>query len=69
MYYNKKIEEIEEELQTSSEGLTNEEIIKRQEKYGRNILPKKPKDSVIKIFFNSFKDPIIILLLFKYCSL
>ena len=64
MYYNKKIEEIEKELQTSNEGLTNEEVAKRQEKHGRNILPKKEKDSVIKIFFNSFKDPIIILLLF-----
>jgi len=64
MYYNKKIIEIEEELQTSNEGLTNEEVTKRQEKYGRNILPKKQKDSIFKIFFNSFKDPIIILLLF-----
>ena len=33
-------------------------------KFGRNILPKKKKDSVLKIFFNEFKDPIIILLLF-----
>ena len=64
MYYNKKIEEIEKELETSIDGLTNEEATKRIEKYGRNILPKKKKDSVIKIFFNEFKDPIIILLLF-----
>ena len=64
MYYNKKVEEIEEELQTSNVGLTNEEVIKKQKKYGRNILPKKEKDSIVKIFFNSFKDPIIILLLF-----
>lgn len=64
MYYNKKIEDIEEELNTSSKGLTNEEIAKRIEKYGKNILPKKEKDSVIKIFFNEFKDPIVILLLF-----
>ena len=64
MYYNKNIDEIEKELQTSNEGLTSEEVKKRQEKYGYNILPKKKKDSIVKIFFNSFKDPIIILLLF-----
>ena len=64
MYYNKKIEEIENELKTSSNGLDNKEVLKRQEQYGKNTLPKKEKDSVIKIFFNEFKDPIVILLLF-----
>ena len=64
MYYNKQIEEIESELNTGSNGLTDEEVTKRLEKYGRNILPKKEKDSVIKIFLNEFKDPIVILLLF-----
>ena len=64
MYYNKNVEEIEQELKTSIDGLTNSEAKKRISKYGRNVLPKKQKDSVIKLFFNEFKDPIIILLLF-----
>jgi len=64
MFYNKEIEEIEKELKTSYDGLTNTEVKKRIEKYGKNVLPKKKKDSVIKIFFREFKDPIIILLLF-----
>ena len=64
MYYNKKTEDIEKELNTSSNGLNSKEASKRKEKYGRNIIPKKEKDSIIKIFFNEFKDPIIILLLF-----
>ena len=64
MYYNKNIENIKEELETSEEGLKPELIEKRQIKYGKNILPKKEKDSVFKIFFNEFKDPIVILLLF-----
>ena len=64
MYYNKKIEDIEQELNTTNNGLTNQEILKRIEKYGKNILPQKEKDSVLKIFLNEFKDPIIILLLF-----
>ena len=64
MYYNKNIEDIENELETSKNGLTNEEAKNRIEHHGRNILPKKEKDSIIKIFFNEFKDPIVILLLF-----
>lgn len=64
MFYNKNIEDIEEELKTSSNGLTTIEAKKRIKEYGRNTLPKKKKDSVIKIFFNEFKDPIVILLLF-----
>ena len=63
MFYNKKAEEVARELQTSNKGLTKKEVIERQQKYGKNILPKKKSDSIIKIFFNEFKDPIIILLL------
>ena len=64
MYYNKNIGELENELQTSNKGLSYDEVNIRQQKYGKNILPKKESDSVIKIFFNEFKDPMLILLLF-----
>ena len=64
MFYNKKEQDIFEELNTSSQGLTKEEAEKRMVEYGKNILPQKPKDSILKIFFNEFKDPIVILLLF-----
>ena len=64
MYYNKKIEVIEKELNTNIDGLTDAQVLERFEKYGKNILPKKKKDSVLKIFFSEFKDPIVILLLF-----
>ena len=45
MYYNKNIEDIEKELNTSSEGLDEKELQKRIEQYGKNVLPKKEKDS------------------------
>ncbi|MBQ6841542.1 MAG: HAD-IC family P-type ATPase [Bacilli bacterium] len=64
MFYSKDIEEVKSELLTSSKGLSDEEVEKRIQQYGRNVLPKKKKDSVIKIFFYEFKDPIVILLLF-----
>ncbi len=64
MYYNKSKKEIENELKTSSKGLTSTEVLNRQKKYGKNVLPKKECDSLLKIFFNEFKDPMVILLLF-----
>lgn len=63
MYYNKEIKDIEKELQVTSEGLSEKESSKRQQKYGKNLLPQKAKDSIFKIFFNEFKDPMIILLI------
>ena len=63
MFYNKKIEDIEKELETSNKGLSKEEVLNRQRKYGKNTLPKKEQDSILKIFFNEFKDPMVILLL------
>jgi len=64
MFYNKNIEVIEKELETSTSGLTSNEAKKRKEEYGENTLPKKKKDSILKIFFSEFKDPIVILLMF-----
>lgn len=64
MYYNKSKEEIEQELNITTEGLNNEEVKKRYEKYGKNILPTKKQKSIIEIFLSEFKDPMILLLLF-----
>ena len=54
MYYNKTIIEIEKELKTSINGLTDIEAKKRIKENGKNVLPKKKKDSIIKIFINEF---------------
>ena len=35
MFYNKQIEEIKKELNTSDNGLTDKEVKKRVEKYGK----------------------------------
>lgn len=63
MYHNRKIEAILEELKTSEKGLSSAEAKKRLQKYGPNVLPKKKKDSIIKIFFHELKDPIVLLLI------
>ena len=63
MYYNKSIKEIETELKVSNKGLTTKEANDRIKKYGKNTLPKKKSDGILKIFLSEFKDPILILLL------
>ncbi len=63
MFYNKNIEELYNELDTSNKGLSLKQVNDRLKKYGKNLLPKRKKDSILKIFINQFKDPILLLLL------
>ena len=63
-YYNKKVEELYKELNTSISGLTEEEASKRLERYGENKLAERKKKSNLIIFLNQFNDLMIILLIF-----
>lgn len=63
-YYNKKVEQLYKELNTSINGLTEEEASKRLEKYGENKLVERKKKSNFIIFLNQFNDLMIILLIF-----
>ncbi len=63
-WFNKTIGEVEKILNTDqSEGLTNEEVQKRQEKYGLNQLKAKKKKSLLQKFIEQFKDFSIIVLI------
>lgn len=44
-------------------GLSDDEVLVSREKYGRNIIVGKKSDSFFKVFFSSFGDPIIKILL------
>ena len=50
-------------FKTSSTGLIEEEVVARRKKYGENKFVEKEKDGLIKIFFNQFKDSLVIILL------
>ena len=63
-YYNKKVEKLYKELNTSISGLTEEEASKRLEEYGENKLAERKKKSNFIIFLNQFNDLMIILLIF-----
>lgn len=63
MWYNKTAEETLEKLNTNLNGLTNEEALKRIEKYGKNVLPEKKKANFFLILLKQLFDPIVILLI------
>jgi len=62
-FHTKSIEQTFSILDTTTSGLTSEEVNKRQEKYGLNILPSKPDMTLFAHFLQQFKSPIIYILL------
>ena len=63
-WFNKTVDEAISTLKTDAEkGLSQEEVLKRQEKYGLNELKAKKKKSLIVKFLEQFKDFMIIILI------
>lgn len=62
-YHKIEVEEVYKTLDTTKEGLTDEEANKRITKYGKNILPKEKKETIFQIFVSQFKSPIIFIML------
>lgn len=62
-WYKYKIDDVFNKTNSTIEGLNSKEVKKRLEKNGYNVLPKKKKDSIVKVFFSEFNDPIVLLLL------
>lgn len=63
MYYNENIENIYEKLNSSEEGLSKEEVNKRLEQDGKNVLPRKKMPSLFMLFLKEFSSPIEIILI------
>lgn len=63
-WYSLSKEDVEKELNVNSEkGLTDEEVAKRIEEYGRNEIVSKSQKSVWKMIFEQFNDFMIIVLI------
>lgn len=62
-FYLESAEQVLSEVQSSENGLTEDEASKRIEKYGKNKLKEAEKESLFKKFINSIADPMIIMLL------
>lgn len=62
-YYLESKEETLKEIQSNENGLTNQEALEREQKYGKNKLAEGKKTTLIERFISSIKDPMIIMLL------
>lgn len=63
MDYNLTIKEVLEKLNSTIDGLSEKEAINRLNKNGKNVIPSKRKDSILKIFLGELLSPIEIILL------
>jgi Ca2+-transporting ATPase len=61
--YNLKTEEVYKKLQTSLDGLSDDEAKRRLEVYGPNKLKEEKKPPLILKFLEQFKSPLILILL------
>ena len=61
--YLKTVEQVLQEVNSTENGITNEEAAKRLEKNGLNKLKEPKKDSMLKKFIKALIDPMIIMLL------
>lgn len=57
------IEELYRKLQTSPEGLTEEETARRRARFGANAIPRKKRRGAIAIFAHQFKNALILILI------
>lgn len=63
-WFNKEIAEVEADLKTNlNQGLNQEEVKKRQKKYGLNQLQAAKKKTLLQRFLDQFKDFSIIVLI------
>lgn len=63
MFYKETSEKVIKQFESSQDGLTQEEARKRLEKNGYNELREKDKTPTWKLFLESFKDPLVVILL------
>lgn len=62
-YYLMDSEQVLKDLAVDQNGLSQDEAGLRLEKYGKNELKEKESDPTWKIFLESFKDPMVIILI------
>ena len=63
-WYQQKVKEVENKLETNKEkGLTEKQVKEKREKYGYNELKATKKKSIIQRFLDQFKDFSIIVLI------
>ena len=62
-YYSKTPQEALAEQQAAATGLTDQEVERRREQYGRNQLSEGKKKTAFQVFLEQFKDLLVIILM------
>lgn len=63
MFYRQNIEEVLQNLGTEKNGLSQEEAKANLQKFGKNELDEGQKKSVIRVFFEQYRDFLVIILI------
>lgn len=63
-FAHQDVQEILKEFQTRHEGLTNQEVGDRLQKFGKNIIVEEVKSHWLLKYLQEFKNPMVIILLF-----
>jgi Mg2+-importing ATPase len=63
-FWSISVQEMLQKLETKNEGLTSDEVQKRLQLYGSNLLKPKKRLDVFALLISQFKSPIILILLF-----
>ena len=63
-YWTQSLDQLLQELQASSQGLSEADAGQRLEKYGPNVLSSKRELTPLGLFLNQFKSPIVLILIF-----
>lgn len=61
-FYKKDIKELFDHFKSSEHGLDNLQYEKNKKHYGTNVIKEKENKSIIKVFFEQFKDMLVIIL-------
>ncbi|MFR3499061.1 MAG: cation-transporting P-type ATPase, partial [Paraclostridium bifermentans] len=63
MFYKKSVEETLSQVNSSLKGLSSSKASELLKKYGPNELKEKSKVPIWMLFLETFKDPLVIILL------
>ena len=64
-FWSITINEIYQEIDSSIEGLTTNEAIKRLKLYGQNIPKSESRYTLLSLLLNKFKSPILLIFIFS----
>ena len=63
MFYQKEVSQVFKECQSNQNGLTDQEVERRHQQFGYNVLDEKKKESPFVIFLKQFQDLLVIILI------